>query len=586
MEFLRKLFRRAPDTAAPPLSQREFRDAVLQRVQEAFSLAADAGEQGRSAEALEQAEQGTALLEELDDPAGRIAIRKQYFAPILARVARDLSSKQDMELAVRAWTAVSEIERAAGDVPALASSLSDKAATLFVAARFDEALNIYSNEVLPLRERQGEQSKLAETHLSIALTHWQLGRAHDAYGALLISGRLFAAAGDTAAVKRVLLTAVTFVDKGHPPTNEQREKVRALAEAIGEWEIERRFQPPATPSGTSGESTSPSSAAFNFRPVSVFISYTRGDNDAAVALFDHLNSPLFDVFIDRARLEPGYEWEPALGAQLTRADVLVVLVGPRTLDRPYVLKEIAMFLADQANRPRPVIPILMKGAPELPQTLARFQAFDIRAGRMHDLVTPLMQAIFNAVYSGNIGIDPRQRGPSTSADPESAAMIRAKAEAGEIGLPPKILVQMTNAGIIAPTQQCARREFDPRLPSGRQCPEPAIVLCASCGRGTCSDPAHIAGRFTTILGTEENPWVVQQRLFYWCASCQAPSCTLCLKLIDGYPVPLDQVLDHRFFCPACHEILQVVTHAGDDMRAAAVAVGRWAHALGPPGFTK
>src|SRR5262249_32339854 len=275
-----------------------------------------------------------ALLERLDDPAGRVAIRKKYFAPILAIVARDLSSKHDVELAVRAWNALSDIERAAGDVPALASALSNKATTLLAAARVDEALNIYLSEVLPLSERQGDRSQLARLHLNVALTHWRLGNAQDAYDALLICGRLFAGIGDTAAVKRALLTAVTFVDKGLALSAEQREGVRVLAEAIEDWEIEQRFQPPATAIGTSDQDKSASSAAFKFRPVRVFVSYARGDNDAAVALFDHLNSPVFEVFVDRARLNQGHEWEPALVAELNRADALVILVGPDTLDRP------------------------------------------------------------------------------------------------------------------------------------------------------------------------------------------------------------------------------------------------------------
>src|SRR5262245_7820422 len=213
MEFLRKLFKTGRDAAVSPISEYEPPGAVLELVQRAFNLAVDAGEQGRSAEALEQAEKGAALLERLDDPAGRVAIRKKYFAPILAIVARDLSSKHDVELAVRAWNALSDIERAAGDVPALASALSNKATTLVAAARFDEALNIYLSEVLPLSERQGDRSQLARLHLNVALTHWRLGNAQDAYDALLICGRLFAGIGDTAAVKRALLTAVTFVDK-------------------------------------------------------------------------------------------------------------------------------------------------------------------------------------------------------------------------------------------------------------------------------------------------------------------------------------------------------------------------------------
>jgi hypothetical protein len=108
-----------------------------------------------------------------------------------------------------------------------------------------------------------------------------------------------------------------------------------------------------------------------------FISYRTEDSLAvATTLERELGRSLAwgEVFLDHRRLEPGESWPQRLRAEVQRADVVLLLIGPRwlTLQAPdgvrrlddpddWVRQELEAALAAQ----RTIIPILVDGAPPL-----------------------------------------------------------------------------------------------------------------------------------------------------------------------------------------------------------------------------
>jgi len=541
---------------------------------------ADLGQEGRLGEALDVLDSAYQMLEGTDD-ATRIGTRKQKLAPVYHRLSLQLLEAGDAARALRAMERVVEAERPAGDLPSLAAALSDLARTLYTVGRPTEALELLRREVLPLRERLEDLNGIAGVYRHLSIAHFLLRQPAEAFEAAITCARRAAATGATGGVRGALELAIWLLDRAIEPTAEQRAALSGMAQQLGAWDMESRFQPPI------GELPAQAGETFPVRRVRVFISYTRDDQREAQELYDRLNGPHLDVFYDRAWLDAGREWEPDLVAAAQRADVLVLLVGRRTLDRPYVRKELASFFEGAATpRTEPrraVIPILLPGAPDIPEDLKGFQALDFRHSALATVYTPLLRAIHGAYYLGEHHTATARRGPSNkNPDPTSGAEMQRLADAGEIGMSPTLLVAMVNMGVIKPLTQCVRKEWDPTLPNEtRDCESGATVLCIGCAAGTCGNPDHVDERFTTVLGTEENPWVVRERLFYWCNHCRAPACLACLDLFDDYPVPISKVRLHRFYCPACRGILQIVSTPSNDAAQASGAVARWARAQGP-----
>jgi hypothetical protein len=121
----------------------------------------------------------------------------------------------------------------------------------------------------------------------------------------------------------------------------------------------------------------------------VFICYRRDDTNAYVgalhtALVNAFGKP--NVFLDVDKIEPGVEWSPFVQETIRKADVVLVLIGPRwlSLTNPaggvrlfdpddHVRLEIAVGLSTRKVR---LIPVLLGGAhmpraTDLPADLAR-----------------------------------------------------------------------------------------------------------------------------------------------------------------------------------------------------------------------
>jgi TIR domain/prokaryotic YEATS domain len=117
----------------------------------------------------------------------------------------------------------------------------------------------------------------------------------------------------------------------------------------------------------------------------IFISYSSKDRDFALKLAEILEK-FFDVWIDRAELEGGLEWEKAIEEALADCQVFVVIVTPKSNDSEWVARE--TIRAEQLKKTR--IPILLAG--QLPLRLLNLQFVDFQGefeGGLRDLLEAL-----------------------------------------------------------------------------------------------------------------------------------------------------------------------------------------------------
>jgi hypothetical protein len=122
---------------------------------------------------------------------------------------------------------------------------------------------------------------------------------------------------------------------------------------------------PHRPSASRAPSISLSSIWRRNMPTRIFISYVRGDRDAALRIRDRLAAAFGsrNVF-DDYYIASGDRWERELEAAIARSDVLLAVIGPRWLEQlgdqdvRHARQEIAFAL----NRNILVIPVLVGGA--------------------------------------------------------------------------------------------------------------------------------------------------------------------------------------------------------------------------------
>jgi hypothetical protein len=89
-------------------------------------------------------------------------------------------------------------------------------------------------------------------------------------------------------------------------------------------------------------------------PASIFISYSRKDSSAfALLLLARFKAIGMEPFLDMKDLKPGDEWHGLLQEEIRNRDYFVCLIGPHTLESPYVLKEIQWAL-DASARTIPI----------------------------------------------------------------------------------------------------------------------------------------------------------------------------------------------------------------------------------------
>jgi hypothetical protein len=110
----------------------------------------------------------------------------------------------------------------------------------------------------------------------------------------------------------------------------------------------------------------------------VFISHSARKDEEILAVLHALRDALedagFDVWLDKARLEPGAVWRDEIDRALLRCDAAVVVVSDTALVSDWVLKETSILSARRrVGRAFPLIPVIVP-----PMTVDRLQ----RSGRL------------------------------------------------------------------------------------------------------------------------------------------------------------------------------------------------------------
>ncbi len=117
-------------------------------------------------------------------------------------------------------------------------------------------------------------------------------------------------------------------------------------------------------------------------PFDVFLSYNGDDRPLVVELAAALEERGLAAWLDQPRLVPGRPWQEALEEVIVTSRTAAVLVGANGLG-PWQQMEMRACLAQFVEHRKPVIPVLLPGAPSqpnLPIFLTQFTWVDLRAG--------------------------------------------------------------------------------------------------------------------------------------------------------------------------------------------------------------
>lgn len=88
---------------------------------------------------------------------------------------------------------------------------------------------------------------------------------------------------------------------------------------------------------------------------SVFVSYARTDHQTAQRFVGHLRSRGWHVLIDEDILQPGEVWNQSIAEEITRCDVVLVLISPASAGSSWVNQELVAAI----NARRPVLPVVI-----------------------------------------------------------------------------------------------------------------------------------------------------------------------------------------------------------------------------------
>jgi tetratricopeptide (TPR) repeat protein len=127
----------------------------------------------------------------------------------------------------------------------------------------------------------------------------------------------------------------------------------------------------------------------------VFLSYNSTDKPNVRALAELLRGRCIKVWLDEDEIAPGRPWQKALEDGINTSRTGAVLVGKDGLG-PWENEEMRSLLSQAVGQGRPVIPVLLPGAPEvpsLPAFLAQRKWVDLRAGLSEKSVDDLVWGI-------------------------------------------------------------------------------------------------------------------------------------------------------------------------------------------------
>lgn len=502
----------------------------------------------------------------------------------LRRAAEALTEQQRVGEALPLLERVAAIEQQCGDLGAAATALSNLAIAYFHLRQFDAMISVLREKVLALRRQLGDGPGQAKTHRDIALAYASLRNSSAAAQELVASVRLAATSGASNLVTLGIQTAAALVKGGLQLPAEAVEQLRGVVASAAIPGLEEVM---AAGFGAAPERADP------FRRLRVFVSYSSCDRDYARLVYESLDCAFLDVFIDQRRLYPGWQWETLLQSHLAAAEVVVLLVGNDTIDKPYVRLELETYLGCPldalAGRPperKPLIPILIPGCATLPKPVDAWQWLDFREGPLNRHLPLLHQAVWDAYGlpgAEERSLDECRKTPAGEIRDDGHIARLARTEGIPFG--PRFFASMVNLGIPCTSVRCWQVKLNPDVVLFGQCQDAAQLLCVGCGRAACAEPAHAAQLFATPLS--RTPGVGHHdHFFYWCGRCRSPVCCRCVGVDDRLPCEPRLLPSYRFRCPACSQVLQVVPVLGADLKEFGATLQAWGRAGGPPRTTE
>src|SRR5579859_1300618 len=105
-------------------------------------------------------------------------------------------------------------------------------------------------------------------------------------------------------------------------------------------------------------------------PMKIFISYSRGDSEFALRLYDDLKRAGFDLWIDQRNIHAG-NWDQQIAQALKDSTAMIVILSPKSMASENVTDEWSDFL----DQRKPIVPILLEQC-EIPFRLKRRQRVD------------------------------------------------------------------------------------------------------------------------------------------------------------------------------------------------------------------
>lgn len=147
-----------------------------------------------------------------------------------------------------------------------------------------------------------------------------------------------------------------------------------------------------------------------------FLSYNRSDESAVRALAGELRGKGVSVWLDEEQLPPGIPWQPLLEDGIRASRSIVVLVGRDGLG-PWQAEEIRAALSLAIEDRRPVIPVLLAGAPamrELPMFLRERTWVDLRSSSQVEGFVGLDQLVWGITGARSDVSSPRDTMPPWS----------------------------------------------------------------------------------------------------------------------------------------------------------------------------
>lgn len=175
----------------------------------------------------------------------------------------------------------------------------------------------------------------------------------------------------------------------------------------------------------------------------IFLSYASEDGPFAEKVQSVATALGFDMWMDRARLKPGYRWEPAIEAAIADASGAVFLVTPNSVDKDgFIQNELDMLLVEAAKRDRHeafLLPVRIGGSHLVHPKLSAYQHFDLAADdptAIPRIVTAITASFHTLIESAERHKDRRAAQARKDASHPADEAIRAAATPPRAPKPP------------------------------------------------------------------------------------------------------------------------------------------------------